>query len=97
MGRRQSAESALGSVPVINNPVGGAHFVDIQIAAIGSSVLRATKRMERDGATAGALEPDAYLAQADRRYCVRAVFDSSPSRSPRFPATFPKSALRSGS
>ncbi|GEM_PF-6648415 len=47
---------------MINNRVGGTPFGDIRIAAIGSSVLRATKRMERDGATAGALVPDAYLA-----------------------------------
>ncbi|MEM9176488.1 MAG: serine hydrolase domain-containing protein [Myxococcota bacterium] len=46
------------SVAMINNRVGGTPFGDIRIAAIGSSVLHATKRIERDGASASILRPE---------------------------------------
>ncbi|MCR9094802.1 MAG: beta-lactamase family protein [bacterium] len=46
------------SVAMINNRVGGTPFGDIRIAAIGSSVLKATKRIARDGASATVLRPE---------------------------------------
>lgn len=46
------------SVAMINNRVGGTPFGDIRIAAIGSSVLNATKRIELDGASGKALRPE---------------------------------------
>ena len=49
------------SVAMINNRVGGTPFGDIRIAAIGSSVLNATKRIERNGASGKALHPELVL------------------------------------
>lgn len=44
------------AVAMINNRVGGTPFGDMRIASIGSAVLAATKRLERDGGSIGALE-----------------------------------------
>ena len=46
---------------MINNRVGGTPFGDMRIAAIGSAVLGATKRLNLDGASNEALEADAYV------------------------------------
>ena len=43
---------------MINNRVGGTPLGDVRIAAIGSSVLKATKRIERDGVSASVLRPE---------------------------------------
>ncbi len=51
------------SMAMINNRVGGTPLGDIRIAAIGSSVLRATKKLGLDGGeSSGALDPEVYAA-----------------------------------
>lgn len=51
------------SMAMVNNRVGGTVFGDSRIAAIGSAVVSAARKIRRDGASAlGALEPSAYAA-----------------------------------
>lgn len=51
------------SVAMVNNRVGGTPFGDMRIAAIGSAVLGATKKIRLDGvASSRALEPEVYAA-----------------------------------
>lgn len=50
------------SVAMINNRAGGTPFGDFRIAAIGSAVLDATKRLKLDGADSRVLEAVAFVA-----------------------------------